>query len=408
MFGSPVIEVLIGIIFIYSLFSILVTQINTFISNALQMRSHHLYEGLTDLLNDPVLRAKLIVHPLVRFSKNRQFLPGTIDEQTAVKVLNDGLENIKYIDSDNFVTALLDVINADDPAVMNKLFNRMQSILEAMPESTDRQMVRTAMNSLIMSGTGVEALRGVISRVDETAYRHALNDALEDLEEDMSQYGLPLEGNLRLLAGLQTIEDPYMRATLETLLLGSHTLDTAKERIKKWFDARMEQASEAFTYKMERYSLIVGLIIALLINVDTLYITQTLWNDPALRQTIAIAAENTNLDQLQATVDEAATSAEDDTTSFEELSANLAALNTTADRIATLRLPMGWSLEDLSDDTDASLRDDRRYLWNFLPQNNDQWAYLIFLKILGIGATTVAIAQGAPFWFNLLRRVSNQ
>lgn len=407
MFGSPIIEVLIGIVFVYSLFSILVTQINTLISNGLKLRANHLYDGIEDLITDPVLRAKIIVHPLIRFAQDRQYLPPMIDEQTAKVVLDSGIENVQYINTETFVEVLLDVVTADEPAVLNELFSRMRNILAAMPEGHERDAVRNAMNNVIMTGTGVETLRTLILELDEPAYRHALNDALEDLEEDMVRFGLPLEGNVRLLAGLRSIDSPYMRATLETLLMGAHSLENAQKRIGTWFDARMDQATEAFSSRMGFYSIVVGFLISITLNVDTLYLMQTLWNDPALRQTLSIAAENTDLEQALAVINEAATSAEGDTTNFEELTANLTALNETADRIATLRLPIGWSLQDLSNVADASLLNDRRYLWNFVPGNNDQWLYFWGLKALGILATTIAIAQGAPFWFNILRRISN-
>lgn len=408
MFGSAIFEVIVGMVFIYSLFSILVTQINTFISDALKLRSKNLYSGLEDLLNDDELRAKVIVHPLIQFAKDRKYLPDTINEKTAKEVLDSGLENVQHIKTETFVEALLDVVSADDPAVLRSLFSRMQTILEAMPEGDDRTLVRNAMNNVIMTGVGVETLHKLIADLKEPAYRHALSDALEDLEEDLKRFGLPLEGNIRLLAGLQSIKDPYMRGTLEALLVGTHNLENAQRRIGQWFDTRMDEASNAFKLRIGLYSILVGFLVSFSLNVDTLYIAQTLWNDPALRQAISTAAENADLSQLEASIGTANQDTSDETTSFDEIAANLTAINETADQISSLRLPMGWSGADLSDvPEDSSLREDRRYLWNYLPQNNPQWAYFLLLKLLGVGVTTVAIAQGAPFWFNLLRRLTS-
>ena len=68
MFDSPILEVIVGMIFIYSLLSVLVTQINTVVATVLRLRARHLLEGITELVQDPILRAKLVL----RFIQSRK------------------------------------------------------------------------------------------------------------------------------------------------------------------------------------------------------------------------------------------------------------------------------------------------------------------------------------------------
>ena len=48
---------------------------------------------------------------------------------------------------------------------------------------------------------------------------------------------------------------------------------------------------------------------------------------------------------------------------------------------------------------------DSHNLWNLIPGNNPDWLWIISIKVLGIAATMLAIGQGAPFWFNILKQL---
>ena len=85
--------------------------------------------------------------------------------------------------------------------------------------------------------------------------------------------------------------------------------------------------------------------------------------DPALRQLLVTIAENTN---------PPADTTEDP----------LATASTTLDQIKQLGIPIGWQNA---------------------PQTTTDWA----LKFFGLLISIVAIAQGAPFWFDLLNKLIN-
>jgi hypothetical protein len=46
-----------------------------------------------------------------------------------------------------------------------------------------------------------------------------------------------------------------------------------------------------------------------------------------------------------------------------------------------------------------------RNIWLLGPSNNPDWFGLLIKKLIGIAATVIAIGQGAPFWFDLIRRL---
>ena len=56
-----IIQVAIGMIFVYSLLSILVTTLNTVITNVLRWRAKHLKAALESLITDPEVQAAVPV-----------------------------------------------------------------------------------------------------------------------------------------------------------------------------------------------------------------------------------------------------------------------------------------------------------------------------------------------------------
>ena len=69
-----------------------------------------------------------------------------------------------------------------------------------------------------------------------------------------------------------------------------------------------------------------------------------------------------------------------------------------------LRLPVGWTFQNVADQPSAQT--DPNNLWNYFPENNpDGWLGLLAGKFLGIAATVIAAAQGAPFWFGIVNRI---
>jgi hypothetical protein len=95
---------------------------------------------------------------------------------------------------------------------------------------------------------------------------------------------------------------------------------------------------------------------------------------------------------------------------LDELQTELDDIGTTVQKILDLQLPIGWEYVEVTPDLIAlnqqlGLPDPRtnsRNLYNFLRGDLG----LLLQKVLGILATTIAAAQGAPFWFDLLNRVT--
>lgn len=410
---AAIIEVVIGIIFVYILLSILVTEINTLISNAFRLRAQNLRDALDKIIDDPVMRAKIYTHPLIQLVEERTVLPTQrISDEDAQKIADGAIAAVDWIDSNTFVDVVLNNIKVESD---QQLFGALLNVIDGMPSGPERRGLRLVVNRIVTSGEGMDTLHDAIANVDQESFRNALYDTLDQIEDEITQLGLEPNSIVSVLAGIRQIDNPYFRNALTTIMSTAETLDEAKYNIQTWFDNSMSRASSTFASKMKSLSIAVALVIALMANVDSLHIARTLWEDPVLRaQLSAIATESVQSGELAAAIDEAnqanaeAGNAEAGTEEVvDDIAESAAAVGQTIDEINELRLPIGWLLIDVSDTAeDSPHRSNPNNLWNYFPGNNpDGWLGLLFAKILGLAVTVISASQGAPFWFNILNKI---
>ena len=82
-----------------------------------------------------------------------------------------------------------------------------------------------------------------------------------------------------------------------------------------------------------------------------------------------------------------------------------------------LNVPLGWNFVSLTPEmaqnaATLGLADpygDTSNLWNLWPfSGNPSWLSLLIAKLVGLAASAIAAAQGAPFWFDLLQKLTNR
>ena len=130
-------------------------------------------------------------------------------------------------------------------------------------------------------------------------------------------------------------------------------IEDLRERLADWFDAGMDRV--AGWYKRQvKYCLIgVAAVVTVAVNADSIRMVEQLWQDDALRAAIASAAEQAATNEDLAAVDE---------------------------RAALRAFPIGYP---------------------------SSFPGISFRMIVGWLLTMAAISLGAPFWFDLLSKVSH-
>jgi hypothetical protein len=187
-------------------------------------------------------------------------------------------------------------------------------------------------------------------------------------------------------------------------------LDDAEGDIKKfrtniegWYDTAMDRVSGWYKRRVQIIILILGLGVAVGVNADTSYIARRLSNDPALRNTLVSAAEQSAKQGIGVSAGEGAGQKEvnqstdvSDATKQMELAQkgfqdNLA-------EIKKLGLPIGWNV----DGNDEHLNWPGLRLWQ--SKVIGAWILQIRFHWLGWLMTAFAISLGAPFWFDMLNK----
>jgi hypothetical protein len=170
----------------------------------------------------------------------------------------------------------------------------------------------------------------------------------------------------RMSAGLQAAaraHSPELATVLRVLgedAVGS--VDRLRTAIEQWFDTGMDRVSGWYKRWTQLWQLIIGLILAVALNINIVAIGLALWNDIPCRT--AIVAEAEKLAQ-ESPVDPRV-----DTTRM----------------LRTTRLPIGWP-EGLP----------------FIQRSFD-WKTFDGSLLAGWLLTAIGASFGAPFWFDLLNR----
>ncbi len=159
---------------------------------------------------------------------------------------------------------------------------------------------------------------------------------------------------------------------METLLIDvSHkteeadkSIAEARKRIENWYNDAMDRVGGAYKRKAQAAALVAGLVLAAVLNADALAIANTLWREPLIREALVAQAEN-----FQLPADQKASS--------QQIIDNYNTLQ-------GLSVPLGWSTDNIREVNSANA---------------------VVLKIVGIALSGIAAAQGAPFWFDVMRKL---
>jgi len=176
------------------------------------------------------------------------------------------------------------------------------------------------------------------------------------------------------------------------------SMSMARTNMENWYNSVQDRATGWYKRRAGMWSFIIGVALALTFNIDTAQITTQLWKAPTIRQAL---------------VSQATTIAAGDT----QPTGTLSTLLKPQDYANSLALPFGWSTAPVTDPSVqcgwAPGQNDHPAIWIQnqcslivnLPAMNDIWGWAG--KLLGILLSGAAAAQGAPFWFDILKKLVN-
>ena len=131
------------------------------------------------------------------------------------------------------------------------------------------------------------------------------------------------------------------------------TIEDLRERLAEWFDAGMDRVAGWYKRQVKYFLLGIAAVVTVAVNADSIRMVEQLWQDDALRTAIATAAEQAVANGDLSQVDE---------------------------RTELRGFPIGYP---------------------------DPFPSITFQMIVGWLLTIAAISLGAPFWFDLLSKISH-
>jgi hypothetical protein len=160
-----------------------------------------------------------------------------------------------------------------------------------------------------------------------------------------------------------------------------------------WYDAQMERVSGWYKRWTKRWLIAVGLLIAVLVGVDTVRIAESLYGSNTVRAAVSAAATEPGLcGDPAANTDQGVTDGPAARTAL--------CVQDTLRGLDAAGLPLGWPTgcpADVAACVRPVLADPSA------PVDALDW----LVKLLGIALTTGAAALGAPFWFDAISRLSS-
>lgn len=145
---------------------------------------------------------------------------------------------------------------------------------------------------------------------------------------------------------------------LQLLDQANGNLANARAGVEGWFNSTMDRVSDVYRQRILWVTLIVSIVITALFGVDSIALANAFWNEPGLRSAVAGAGAVTSSNQNATNLQDA-----------------INALNSNS-------LPVGWVS---------------------IPSTWDGW----LKKVMGLILTALAVALGAPFWFDILKKLVN-
>ena len=237
MFNTTVIDVVIGLVFVYLLLSLMCSAANEMIEGWLKNRAADLERGLRELLKDPQgngLVKKVYDHPLIS-----GLFEGTYDPQEVGK-LKRALGKLKlpsYIPARTFALVLLD------------------TALPAKPDAAGGTATSTpsAMTTEAESRDAFAKLRNNISGLDNPEVEKALLSLVDAADNDVAK---------------------------------------ARENIEKWFDASMDRVSGWYKRRSQVFVFVIGIFLTIGVNADSVLIARRLSADKVMRESLVSAAQS--------------------------------------------------------------------------------------------------------------------
>lgn len=368
-----ILSVAIGVSFVFMILSLLSSWVQEYVATVFSLRASNLADILQNMLEPDAEKLN---------GKNRVYTPFPDSDDRARKLVEKNfiLRFLKGKYGERVDQFAGNAITRFGIKSITQYGGRREKMAEKLGLNPVRAFYE---HPIIYSLSKPGAMPSYVPKNDFTvALFDLLNQAGKDddgQDDDPSQNKITME-NIR--KGIEKVEHSALKARLKSLLDTAQinkTDDTEvgiedfRNTVTAWFDTTMERGKGWYKRRMQFVGILCGIVLAILLNADTLSLSNALWQNAVLRESVSQAAvvyaeqgDNSNAEQAQ-------------------------------QQLLNLGLPIGWSFAFA--DRDPTTTDDPRDF----PSTPGGWVS----KIIGLILTGFAISQGSQIWFDLMNRLIN-
>ncbi|HVM72594.1 MAG TPA: hypothetical protein VMT91_12610 [Anaerolineales bacterium] len=434
MYLQEILEVAIGLVFVWLVMSVATMSLQEWFGNILNMRARELEKAIIQMLNSEELSRQFYNHPLITNLYRPSKTPGKKGRLPS------------YIPSAKFSAAVFSMVvqAGTDYSPVRMMTSQINQQLASIKSPEQQKLSKADWNAILetarnlaASGLGSAALDSLklqlqiygdkypeakpgvdalIPQVD-TYYGQFVQEQRLAVEAG-ADAGLPLR-QLRLgLLGLQKV-NPRLSASISAIIKqaegytqrADQAVAAARTNLETWFNDSMTRLSGTYKRRAQLNAFIIGLVLALLLNVDSVNVATSLWREPTLRQAIIAQAQSYTLPAASQGSSTPGASTNAALQDIPQLQTQLQALN----------IPFGWVFTafDTSKRQCSLLPLQAGQVWG-VPSVNSQGQAVCkglsdlppdliswLVKIMGLLMTGLATTQGAPFWFDVLGKLVN-
>lgn len=215
-----------------------------------------------------------------------------------------------------------------------------------------------------------------------SSYREVYGELQKIFEDKDSPVYQQIEATFKELEKAKELLPDSLKESLSVLAKRAQSksdgvgdeINSFQKEIETWFDGSMERASGVYRRNARGVAILVGFLVAISANSDTLHIINSLSKDPIVRGTVTMNAES--LVRQNPTI--AAQELEEVKTQVKQ-------------SLEDVSLPIGWNQANLRQQAIAQ----------------KGWGIPYLKRIVGWLISGIAISMGASFWFDLLSKVVN-
>lgn len=320
---DAILEVAVGLVFVWLVISVATMELQNRISAALNWRGDYLQRSILSMLKDKALMEKFYQHPLILElslkDKNGNFLRDRSGQ----------IRRPEFIPNLTFANVAMEVI------------------MNAGKEGADVPIDTMSIDEMKASMKALGEKNPPLAKMTHYLFPN-LEKTVDNIELKMAEY---------------------------------------RKNTENWFNDVMSQTSNWYKIRAQWVAFWIGIVFAIVLNIDTLQVAQKLWQEPTVRAVLVAQA------QAEAQNDQP-----------------------TSNGLATARnlnIPLGWTTTSLTTKSckGVSLINYQLVIHSggeclavtSLPSLNNGWGLVV--KLFGYLLSGAAAAQGAPFWFDVLRKL---